>query len=155
MRNVLILCLTAASLSASAGSRERVEHPSGLIVAYTVNPACLNRNWYWEMIIRVGPHRNASAEFIEVYFSLPCDKSPEWLLTKQSIRKFRLVREKECESELREFSLVQDQSSGDKPRPDPDMPVWHYPPGAPEVKLPYGQVLRCYRSLDLSLLPVL
>ena len=154
MRSVLILCL-AASPSLSAAGRERVEHPSGLIVAYTVNPACLNGNWYWSMIIRVEPHRSAAAEFIEVQFSLPCDKSPEWLLTKQSIRKFRLAREKECDSALTEFSLWQDQSSGGKPKPNPAMPVWHLPPGASDVKLPYGQVLRCFRSLDLPLLPVL
>jgi len=155
MRIVLILCLTAASLSASSARSEKVERLSGLIVAYTDTPMCLNGNAYWAMIIRVQPNRNATAEFIEVDFSLPCDKSPEWLLTRQAVRKFRLVRQKGCDSELTEFNLVLDQPSGGKPIPYPDWPVWDHPPGAADVKLPYGRVLRCYRSLDLPLAPVL
>jgi len=34
------------------------------------------------------------------------------------------------------------------------IPIWKYLPGEEGEKLPFGQVVPCYRSVDLPLVPV-
>jgi len=52
------------------------------------------------MVIRVQRFNDAGSEFIRVDFSLPCDKSPEWVSAKPSIQRFRLFRQKDCDAVL-------------------------------------------------------
>lgn len=144
---LLILCLTCASIPSLPPPGPRHETVTGRIVAYSPAMACLNGNAYWSMIVRVQQPKDAHSEFIRVDFSLPCKNFPEWVTTKPSIQKFHLFRQKNCEEVLA-------GSAGDEPTQNSSMPFWKYPPGAEHVTLPFGETIRCCRSLDLPLVPV-
>ena len=119
----------------------------GRVVAYSGALACLNGNGHWSMIIRVQQPKDKRSKLIRVDFSLPCDKSPEWVSGKPSIQKFRLFRQKDCDAVLGEFMKTE-------PKQDAAIPIWKHPPGAERETLPFGQVVPCYRSVDLPLVPV-
>ena len=100
------------------------------------------------MIIHVQRPKDIRSEFIRVDFTLPCDKSPEWVSTKPLTQKFRLFRQKDCDAVLAEFiKFYRKRRSG-------AIPMWARPPGAEHDTLPFGQVVPCYRSVDLPLAPV-
>jgi hypothetical protein len=107
----------------------------------------MNGNAYWSMIIRVQRPKDNRSEFIRADFSLPCEKSPEWVSAKPSIQKFRLFRQKDCDAVLGEFMDIE-------PKHDSAIPIWKHPPGAEHESLPFGQVVPCYRSADQPLVPV-
>ena len=148
MRSIpLILCFACVSTPFLSAPRPRPETKLGRIVAYSTSPACLNGNGYWSMLIRVQQPKDIRSEFIRVDFSLPCDKSPEWVSAKPSIQKFRLFRQKDRDAELAEFMET-------VPKQDTAIPIWKHPPGTEHDSLPFGQVVPCYRSADLPLAPV-
>lgn len=125
-------------------------------MAYSNGLVCLNGNAYWSMLIHVQGHATDSpSQFVEVRFSLPCNKSPEWLTRKSSLQKFRLMRTQDADSVLREFIDCDAESpSGQTPEPCSPMPMWKRVRAAEREKLPFGQRVPSYRSVDLSLVPV-
>lgn len=148
MRSVLlILCLACASVSALFAPGTKHETMTGRVVAYSDGLVCLNGNAYWSMVIRVQKPKNARSQFIRVDFTLPCDKSPQWASAKGPIQKFHLARRQDCDEVL-------GGSIAGEPNPNLVLPIWNHPPGTENETLPFGQVLPCYRSLDLPFVPV-
>ena len=148
MRSIpLILCFVCVSTPCLSAPRPRPETILGWIVAYSTSPACLNGNGYWSMLIRVQQPSKIRSEFIRVDFSLPCEKSPEWVSAKPLMQKFHLFRQKDCDAGLVEFMET-------VPKQDTAIPIWKHPPGAEHDSLPFGQIVPCYRSADLPLAPV-
>jgi hypothetical protein len=149
MRSVVLgLCLTFASTCTWSTPRPRLETILGRVIAYSSFPACLNGNGYWSMIIRQRS-KDIRSEFIRVDFTLPCDRSPEWVSAKPSIQKFRLFRQKDCDAVLAEFMNSEGKQDFQA------IPMWARPPGAEHDTLPFGQIVACYRSADLPRAPVL
>lgn len=127
----------------------KVETITGRIVAYSGALACLNGNGYWSMLIRIQDQPTSpSPKFLQVEFSLPCAEHPEWLDRKPSVQKFRLKRQQDADSILKEFY---DCSPANK---CPELRIWKSVPGAEDEKLPFGQRVPSYRSIDLPLAPV-
>jgi|SRR5208282_275006 len=135
----------------------KVETVAGRIVAYSEELMCLNGSAYWSMLIHVQDHaRDIPSQFVEVPFSLPCDKSPEWLTQKSFLQKFRLKRNQDADSVLKEFmDCGPDSPTGGAAKPCLHVPLWKRVPGAEPVKLPFGQRVSSYLSVDLPLAPVL
>ena len=129
---------------------------AGKIVAYSEGLVCLNGNAYWSMLIHVQDHApDVPSQFVEVRFSLPCDKSPEWITGKSSVQKFRLTRDQDADSVLKEFiDCATESPSGPAPVPCPQVQMWKRVPSAEQEKLPFGQRVPSYRSVDLPLAPV-
>ena len=149
MRRVLItVCFACISISALFAARQRQETILGQAVAYSVFPVCTNGNWYWSMVIHVERPKDIRSTFIRVDFSLPCDKSPEWVSAKPSVQKFHLYRQKDCDGVLQQFMNVE-------PKQSIDTPNWKHPPGTENESLPFGQIVPCYHSIDLPLRPIL
>jgi hypothetical protein len=154
-RLLVVLVVFCTSISAFSAPRSKVENISGRIVVYANPLTCLNGNSYWSMIIHVQDPRDISSEFIQVPFSVPCSEAPGWLPTKSSFQTFRLIREKDSDSVLKEFmECGGEPPSGGAPQPCPTMPIWRRVPGTERYKLPFGQRVPCYRSVDLPLAPV-
>jgi len=154
-RLLVFLVVLWTSVSAFSAPHTRVESISGRIVAYANPLTCLNGNAYWSMIIHVQDPGGILSEFIQVPFSLPCGAAPEWLTAKSSFQKFRLIREKDSDSVLKEFmECGGDSPSGHAAQPCPPMPIWKRVPDAERDKLPFGQRVPCYHSVDLPLAPV-
>ena len=148
MRSVLlILCLTCVSTSTLSAANPRYEIILGRVVAYSSIPACLNGNGYWSIVIRVQRPKDIRSKFIRVDFTLPCNKSPEWVSAKPSNQTFRLFRKKDCDAVLVEFMDYEHEQG-------PAVPIWTYRSGSQHDTLPFGQVVPCYRSIDLPLAPV-
>ena len=147
--------LISTSLAFSEPS-SKVEAMAGRIVAYSNGLMCLNGNAYWSMLIHVQDHAtDVPSQFVEVRFSLPCNKSPEWITRKSSLQKFRLTRDQDADSILKEFiDCVTESPSGHTPEPCPQVPMWKRVPSAEHEKLPFGQQVPSYRSVDLPLAPV-
>src|SRR5437660_9115582 len=104
LKTLVICCLGSTALSYSHHSRR--ETISVRIIAYQSSfssLACLNGNWYSSMIIRVDRKKHTSPEFIRVPFSLPCNEGLDRMRSSPTIRKFRLSRDKSCDSALEEF----------------------------------------------------
>jgi hypothetical protein len=132
----------------------KIEPIAGRIVAYSNALMCVNGNAYWSMLIHVqGRETDGPSPFIEVRFSLPCDKSPEWLTRKSSLQTFRLTRTQYADSVLREF-LDCESVSGHTPDACAPTPMWKRVPNTEHEKLPFGQRVPSYRSVDLPLTPV-
>jgi hypothetical protein len=149
MRSVLlIMCFTCASALALPAPRTQHVTISGRVAAYSGALACLNGNGYWSIIIRVQHPKNSQTEFVRVDFSLPCDKSPDWVSAKPPIQTFHLFRQKDCDTVLSGTVTTE-------PKLDSAMPIWSYPPDTEHTVLPFGQVVPCYHSIDLPLTPVL
>jgi hypothetical protein len=108
------------------------------------------------MLIRVQGHaRDIPSHFVEVSFSHPCDKSPEWLARKSSLQRFRLTRDQDADSFMKEFiGCVVESHSGYGPEPCSHLPMWKLVPGAELEELPFGQRVPNYRSVDLPHAPV-
>ena len=131
-----------------AAPQPEAETRSGRVVAYSSNSlACLNGNAYWSILISAEQPKDPHSRLIRVDFSLPCDKSPEWVSTKPSIQEFRLIREKNCDA------VLPGTMEGD-PKQHSTWPIWYYPPGAEHDVLPFGEELPCYRSVGLPLVPL-
>jgi hypothetical protein len=152
----LLMGIVISSTLAFSESSSNVETIAGRVVAYSSGLVCLNGNAYWSMLIHVQEHAtDSAAEFVEVRFSLPCNKSPEWLTHKSSVQKFRLTRTHDVDSVLREFlDCGAESSSGHTPEPCTPVPMWKRVPSTEHEKLPFGQPVPSYRSIDLPLVPV-
>ena len=151
MRTIfLFLFFVSATAALSSQALPKTQTMSGRVIAYSGIGGCLNGNGYWSMIIRVrksyGPHDG----FVRVEFSLPCDKTPEWKTLGTEDTKFRLRRERGCDAVLEEFTELTDVATSEH-RP---VPIWKYPAGSERNVLPFGEVLLCYHSIDLPLVPV-
>jgi hypothetical protein len=144
---LLILCLVCASEPTFAVPRSRQETFVGRVVAYSGALVCMNGNSYWSMIIRIQRPKDNNSEFLRVDLSLPCGRSAEWVSTKPAIQKFRLFRQKACDKALGEFM-------DSEPKQGSAILMWKHPPGAEHDALPFGQVVPCYRSVDLPLAPI-
>lgn len=125
-------------------------------MAFSQGLACLNGNTYWSMLIHVQRHAtDGPSQFVEVRFSLPCNKLPEWSTHKSSQQKFRLIRTPGADSVLNEFiDCDTDAPSGHTPEPCSHMPMWKRVPNTEEEKLPFGQRVPSYQSADMPLVPV-
>jgi len=134
----------------------KVETMTGRIVAYSGGVMCLNGNALWSMLIHVQDHTSdVTSEFVEVQFSLPCGKSPDWLTRKSSLRKFQLTRDQQGDSVLKEFvDCVTEPPSGAPDKICPPFPLWKHLRGAEHENLPFGQHVPSYRSVNLPLVPV-
>jgi hypothetical protein len=87
-----------------------------------------------------------------VDFSLPCDKSPEWASSKQVLKSFRLVRDKNADAVL--SGCLQEKCDKNQQPQNQSLPIWKRPVGGNDVTLPFGRILPSYRSADLPLAPV-
>lgn len=144
--------------------RQKTETISGQIVAYSSDFICTNGNGFWSMIIRVQSHKHIPSRLIKVDFSYPCEKSPEWVSAQSQVQKFRLFRQRYCDAVLKgespadaerrykDFNIVH---KDDTIRYFPVLPIWRYPLGIEPFTLPFGEIVPCYRSVDLPLLPAL
>ena len=145
------IAILAAVNAAFSEPTSKVETITGRVVAYADGLTCLNGNAYWSMLIHVQDQgTGAAANFIQVRFSLPCNESPKWLNRNSPVQKFRLKRERGTDAALKEFLDCSTESTEQCPR----MPVWKLVPGAQEEKLPFGQTVPSYRSVDPPLVPV-
>lgn len=154
-RSFLFVVFLCALFGPPAAGAERHSTVTGQIVAYSSSfLGCLNGNAYWEMIIHVRDGKRASARFIEVSFSVPCDRSPEWLFGKQTTQKFHLIRDKRSDGVLEEFFNSVNESTGERIENDPSLPIWKLVPGAEQEKLPFGQIVRGYLSADFPPAPL-
>ena len=130
----------------------KVEKITGRIVAYTSAPACLNGRGYWMMLIRVQDRATDNPpRFVQVQFSLPCSEHPEWLDHKPPMQKFRLKRQRDADSILEEFY----DCSPNLSNKCPELRIWKFVTGAEDEKLPFGQRVPSYRSIDLPFATVL
>ena len=156
LAKVFLLGILVSTSLAFAEPSSRVETMAGRIVAYSDGLTCLNGNAYWSMLIHVQDHAtDIPLQFVEVRFSLPCNKSPEWLTRKSSRQKFRLTRDRDADSVLNEFiDCAAEPPSGHTPEPCSHLPMWRRVPNAEDEKLPFGQRVPSYRSVDLPLVPV-
>lgn len=102
------------------------------------------------MLNRVQQRTSSPPKFVQVQFSLPCADHPEWLDRKPSMQTFRLKRQKNADDLLNQFSGCP-PASGAKCI---HLPMWKPVPGMEDEKLPFGQRVPAYRSLDLPLIPV-
>jgi hypothetical protein len=128
----------------------KVETIRGQVVAYADGLVCLNESADWSMLIHVQDHTNAElGKFIQVRFSLPCKKTPQWLNRKSHEEEFHLRRELDDDSVLDEFLECSSETS----EKCPQIPKWRVVPGA-ENKMPYGRIVPSYLSADLPLVPV-
>jgi hypothetical protein len=104
------------------------------------------------MIVHIQPTKSIPAEFVQVDFSLPCDKSADWLSTPQSTQRFRLSPISDSDDVLEEFIKFTDEGGSTR---STDVPLWKRPPETESETLPFGKVLPHYQSADLPLVPVL
>jgi TonB family protein len=130
---------------------------SGRVAAYSNSLGCLNGNGYWSVLIQVEQPTNLKSPLILLRFSLPCDRSPEWISAEPVVRTFRLVRDKEgdapltgCVGESCQISICEK----DPCQQTSSFPIWTRPPSADHNPLPFGQQLPAYQSVDLPLLPI-
>jgi hypothetical protein len=136
---------------AFSGPSPRIEKIKGRVVAYSDGLTRLNGNAYWSMLIRVQDDAtDAPAKFIQLPFSLPCKETPQWLHRKSPKQEFRLKRDPDADSVMKEFVDCAPDSTGECPH----LPIWRLVPGAKDQKLPFGHVIPSYRSADLPLAPV-
>lgn len=145
MRGILLtLCVTCVGIPAFSAPAPQPVTVEGRIVAYSVSPACLNGNGYWSMLIHVERPKSINSQLIRVDFSLPCDKSPEWISSHSPVKKFRLVRDKHADAVL--SGCLQESCKVSQ-----SLPVWKRLAGGTQDPLPFGQMLPTYRSVDLPL----
>jgi hypothetical protein len=141
---LLFLCCFAF---ASAAPKPRSETITGRVVAYSPAPTCFNGNAYWSVAIQVQRSSRAKQEFARVELSLPCGETPEWISAKSRVRKFRLIRNKDCDA-------VMESSAPFEPG-DQRFPLWKPVSGAEDAALPFGRFIPCYHSVDFPLAPVM
>ena len=146
-RFLLALCFTCASISAPCAPAPRPVTMTGRIVAYSDALACLNGNGYWSALIHVEQPKNLNSQLVRVDFSLPCDKSPEWISTYPLVKSFRLVRDKNADAVL--SGCLQGECQENQ-----SLPIWKRPTDGKYDALPFGQLLPSYRFVELPLAPV-
>jgi hypothetical protein len=100
------------------------------------------------MIIRRQTPKGVQSKFIQVDFSLPCGKFPEWWSSKPTVQKFHLTRQRNCDQVLA-------RNVGEEQSKAPPMPLWKFTLGSEHEALPFGEVVPCYNSVDLLQAPVL
>ena len=145
----LIASLTTASVAFSESSA-KAETITGQVVAYADGLACLNGNAYWSMLIHVHDHATeVTSRFVQVRFSLPCKETPQWLNHKSPVQKFRLKREQDADSVLKQFIDCAPNAT----EHCQEMPMWRLIPRMQDEKLPFGQVVPSYRSVAMPLVP--
>lgn len=146
--------LVASALYAVVGaaftSHQREEAISGTVAAYSALPQCLNGNEYRSMVIHVQKPTDHHTSFLRVEFSLPCGQSADWLSKRPELKTFHLVRDRNCDQTLDEYIEFSDTETHQKSA----IARWKRPSGTAGA-LPFGQVLPCYRSVDLPYVPVL
>jgi hypothetical protein len=154
-RVFLSLGIVISSGLAFSEPSSKVETVAGRVVAYSGGLMCLNGSAYWSMLIHVENRApEIPSQFVEVRFSLSCDKQPEWLNRKSSLRKFRLRRDQDADSVLKEFmDCGPEPPSGGAREPWLHVPMWKRVPGAEPATLPFGQRVPSYLSVDLPLVP--
>jgi len=143
----LVLCFTCASISAHSAPAPHPLTITGRVVAYSGALVCLNGNGYWSVLIRVEQPKNLNSQLVRVDFSLPCDKSPEWISTNPLAKSFRLIRDKNADAVL--SGCLQDECKQNQ-----SLPIWKRPATGNHDALPFGQMLPSYRSIDLPMTPV-
>jgi hypothetical protein len=150
---LLLLVILSGTNFAFGEPSPKIEEITGRIVAYSSGLTCLNGNGFWSMLIHVqGSDNIPSPRFIQVQFSLPCAEHPQWLGRKASVQKFRLKRQKDADSVLKEFYDCPPESAGKCLHLGR---MWVSMPGIEDEKLPFGQLVPSYRSIDLPLAPVM
>jgi hypothetical protein len=107
----------------------------------------MNGSGYWSMVILVQSPKDIHSKVVRVEFSLPCGKSPESVLAQPPIQKFHLFRQRDCDEVLK-------GPVDRKPGEDLVVPLWKYLPSNERSALPFGQVLPCYHSAELPVVPV-
>ena len=149
MREILLaLCLACASAAALPAHPPQPETFVGQVAAYSASLECFSGTNYWSVIIRVHGSKDSLSKFIRVDFSLPCQESPAWVSAKPKVQNFRLYRNKECDEVLKESREIEQKR-------EVVIPMWQYPAGTTHERLPFGEVVPCYYSVDLPLAPVL
>lgn len=148
MREILLaLCFACASAAALPAHPPQSETIVGQVAAYSASLECFSGTGYWSVIIRVQGPKDSRPKFIRVDFNLPCEKSPAWVSAKPKVQKFRVYRNKQCDEVLKKSMEVEQKR-------EIALPMWRYPPGATHERLPFGEVVPCYYSLDVPLAPV-
>lgn len=148
MRAVLLaLCFACAGAAALPAHPPQSETFVGQVAAYSTSIECFSGTNYWSVIIRVQGSKDSPSKFIRVDFSLPCEKSPAWVSGKPKVQSFRLYRNKECDEVLKESREIEQKR-------EIVLPMWQYPEGATHERLPFGEVLPCYYSVDVPLASV-
>ena len=148
---LLLLSIVSSTNLAFCEPSAKVEKITGRIVAYSSDLTCLNGNGYWSMLIRIQARTTGRPpRFVQVGFSLPCAEHPEWLDRKPSVQKFRLKRQQDADSILKEFYDCAPDSDDKCPR----VRMWKPLPGTEDEKLPFGQRVPSYRSINPPLFPV-
>ena len=88
------------------------------------------------------------------YVGCKADKAatnpPAALNRKSPVQKFRLKREQDADSVLKEFVDCAPNSA----EKCPQLPMWKFVPGAEDEKLPFGHEIPSYQSLEMPLAPV-
>jgi hypothetical protein len=149
---LLILCITCSNISVHSAPAPQPLTITGRVVAYSGALACLNGNGYWSVLIRVEQPKNLTSQLVRVDFSLPCDKSPEWVSAKPALMSFRLVRDKNADAAL--SGCLQEKSDKNQGLQNQSLPIWKRPVRGDDETLPFGRILPSYRSADLPLAPV-
>jgi hypothetical protein len=139
---VLILCCISAL---SGAPRTHIETISGRVIAYSPPLICTNGNGYWSVVVQVP--RSSQGGFVRVELSLPCDKTLDWISAKPLTRKFRLIRDKDCDRPM--------ESSAPFEPGDQRFPLWKPVSGDVDIALPFGRTIPCYHSVDFPLGPVM
>ena len=148
---LLLLGTVSPSNLGFCAPSSKVEKITGRIVAYSSDLACLSGNGYWSMLIRLQDRAtDLPPRFVQVQFSLPCAEHPEWLDRRPSMQQFRLKRQQDADSVLKEFY----DCAPDSAEECPHLRMWKPVPGTEDEKLPFGQRVPNYRSIDLPLAPV-
>jgi hypothetical protein len=150
----VVFLITCAAAAIPAASRERVQTISGRAIAYAVDPACLNGNSYWSEIVRKEQRLDSHSQFLLIRFSLPCHESPTWLASESDLHRFRLVRDKNCDSVLSESIELSSSVEGTQLEKE-ELPIWNHFAGMEHEVLPFGSILPCYASVVHPLAPVL
>jgi hypothetical protein len=147
------MCASLASIeTVSSVHRTTI---AGRTIAYAKPLACLNGIAYWSMIIHVQRTKAVRVEFIRVNFSLPCGESSKWFSAKPTLQNFNLIRDKKSDEVLEEFMEFADESKKKGLKQDSSFTIWKRLPGTEQEKLPFGQVVPSYKSVDPPLQPVL
>lgn len=145
-----LMCIILAGFPLSPANGPKAEVISGQTVAYSAVPICLNGNAYWSILIRVQGSEEMPIDLIRVDFSMPCDKSPDWIPARNGTQKFRLFRKADCDENL--TGSVEGDPSESKQLSN--LPIWKRVSASQRDTLPFGQILPCYRSANLPLVPV-
>jgi len=156
-RRAMLLAFVCTSVLALSARKPKTEIVSGRIVAHDQALTCLNGNGYWSMLIEVQQSKTIKSKFVRVDFSLPCSEDPKWPAGEPPVQQFRLLRDDELrDPAVKEFmECIEKSPDGSSRKPCPQMRVWKLMPGVELDKMPFGQRVPCYRSLDLPLAPVL